>query len=203
MHPRAVLFDLDGTLIDSRDYWYAVLCEAAVHFGEGAVDRRAFDASFGQASSADVVEFFPRTRVEDVDAFYNTALPRHVHLVRAASGTAELLRSLKAAAVATACVTNSPSPFTRAVLGALELLSLFDALACADEVAHPKPAPDLVHLAARRLGVPVEACVFVGDSQFDVAAGRAAGCRVVGLGVTADVAAQSMAHVGQLLLPAR
>ena len=199
MRARAVLFDLDGTLIESRDYWYAVLCEASTHFGGRPVARAAFDASFGQASCADVEEFFPGTRVEDLDAFYNGALPRHAHHVTVVEGARDVLQALERANIPAACVTNSPTPFTRAVLDAVGLLPHFSVLACADEVSHPKPAPDLLLLAARRLRVPVEDCTFVGDSRFDVEAGRSAGCRVVGLGIAADVTARSMAEVHALL----
>jgi len=199
MQARAVLFDLDGTLIESRDYWYAVLCEASTHFGGRPVARAAFDASFGQASCADVEEFFPGTSVAELDAFYNGALPRHAHHVTVVEGAREVLHTLQKASIPSACVTNSPMTFTRAVLDAVGLLPLFQVLACADEVEHPKPAPDLLRLAARRLQVRIEDCVFVGDSRFDVEAGRSAGCRVVGLGIPADETAPSMAEVLALL----
>jgi sugar-phosphatase len=75
-----------------------------------------------------------------------------------------------------------------------------DVLVTADDVAHGKPAPDGYLQAAERLGVPPERCVVVEDSASGVSAGRAAGCRVVGiagdqLGDVPDIVVSSLADL--------
>jgi beta-phosphoglucomutase-like phosphatase (HAD superfamily) len=65
----------------------------------------------------------------------------------------------------------------------------------ADVVAHPKPAPDLVEEGLKRLGVGPGAAVLVGDSRYDVAAGRVAGVRVVGLRIDADQRIEKLAEL--------
>ncbi len=197
--PTAVLLDLDGTLIDSGDYWYAVVCDASVAFGGRPVERAAFDASFGQSSTADVAEFFPTARVADVDAFYNAALARHAHHIRPVEGARALLETLRRHEVPLACVTNSPTAWATAVLRTAALFPFFNALACADEVTAPKPAADLVLLAAHKLGVAHTGCVMVGDSHFDMDAARAAGVRSVGLGVPGDTTVAALRDVAASL----
>lgn len=198
-HCAALLLDLDGTLIDSGDYWFQVVSEASAAFGGRSVARAAFDATFGQPASADVEEFFPGARLEDVDAFYEAALPRHGHRIRVARGAWELLSRALERDVARACVTNCAAGFTRGVLQATGLWPWMNAVACVDQVPRAKPAPDLLHLAAARLAVPVQQCVLVGDSRYDVAAARAAGCRVLGIGVEADETVGSLADVAEQL----
>lgn len=194
---RAVLLDLDGTLIESRDYWYAVVCAASARFGGRPVPRAAFDASFGQSSQADVAEFFPNARVADVDAFYNASLGTLGHHIHVVDGAPALLTRLQDRDVALACVTNSPTAWAQQVLSTVQLAPRFSALACADEVTAPKPAPDLLQLAARKLGVPQEQCIMVGDSRFDMDAARAAGMRSVGIGVAGD---DTVGNLGDALL---
>src|SRR5438128_763600 len=121
--PAAVLFDLDGTLIESRNYWFHVVTEASAHFGGIPVLRPQFDASFGQSAAADVAEFFPAAKVADVDHFYNHALPRHSQHLERAPGAEELLKRLSHEQLPAACVTNSPSTFMRNALEAVGLLS--------------------------------------------------------------------------------
>lgn len=196
--PAAVLLDLDGTLIDSRDYWFAVVADCARAFGNNPVDRACFDRSFGQSASADQAEFVPAASVEQVASFYDAAFATHGHMVRMLDGAETLLDALMQHSLRTAVVTNSTLKFAHAVLQQTGMAPRVTAVACADE-APPKPSADLVHLAASRLGAPVQQCWLVGDSRFDVEAARAAGALAVGLHVAADVTVTSLHQVVALV----
>jgi HAD superfamily hydrolase (TIGR01509 family) len=184
---RAVLWDLDGTLVDSRGYWFEVLAHTARTLGAPPVERAAFDASFGQSVEADHAQFIQRGTPADVHALYDAAVPTHAHLVKPLQGMPAILTALRTQGHRHALCTNSTSPFVHAVMRSTGLGALLDVLCCAEEVEHPKPAPDLIRLALRRLDVAPQDAVMVGDSPFDVEAARAAGVWCVGLHVPADV----------------
>jgi HAD superfamily hydrolase (TIGR01509 family) len=109
------------------------------------------------------------------------------------------VRSLKAAGAGIGLVTNSPVALARRILGGLDLLPSFDVVTGGDEVPRGKPDPALVHLALARLGVGAADAVLVGDTGFDVGAGRAAGVAVVGFGIDADGRVERLAELPPLL----
>jgi HAD superfamily hydrolase (TIGR01509 family) len=192
--PTGLILDLDGTLIESHDLWFAIMGDVARRYGVPPPDRLEFERTFGQPTEEDAALFFPGARVEDLDALYAELWPTYAHLTRRIEHAADLLSALRASGVAVACATNSSREFARAALEAARLD--VQVLACADEVPRPKPAPDVIQLAAARLGLSVDQCVMIGDSCFDIGAARAAGCPSIGIRVEADATVNSL---GELL----
>ena len=172
---HAVLFDLDGVLVDTYEAWLAVVREAARRFGAPEVGRSAFDATWGQSIEEDTALLVPGATVADVAKFYDEHFPEHLDAVRPGPDAAVALAGLRSRAIPSACVTNSPLPLARAILRAAGLEGLLDTGVGAGEAGRPKPAPDMVLEACRRLGVPPGSAVLVGDSRFDREAAAAAG----------------------------
>jgi phosphoglycolate phosphatase len=180
-----VLFDLDGTLVDSfddiRDALNALLVEeglrpvareeARAMFGDGAqiLVARALRATGGDAARAP--EFTPRYL-----AHYEPVATRRT---RVYPGVIEVLQSLADAGFALAVVTNKPERGTRIVLDALDLSPLVQAVVGGDTLATRKPDPAPVREALRRLGVVADRAVMVGDSHHGVEAAHAAGVAMV------------------------
>jgi phosphoglycolate phosphatase len=185
---RAVLIDLDGTLMDTApDLAEAAnrtradfglpslpLARVAQYVGKGAevlVHRSLTDQMDGQLAP----ERFEPARA---------AFMRHYHEVNGQAsvvfeGVPQALARLRERRWLLACVTNKPREFTLPLLQTAGLAALLDAVVCGDEVAHRKPHPQIVLLACSRLGVAPSQAVMVGDSVNDVLAARAAGVRVV------------------------
>jgi HAD superfamily hydrolase (TIGR01509 family) len=90
------------------------------------------------------------------------------------------MRRLRRAGARTALATNTNRGLAEVILGQFGLATELDALACADEAGAGKPDPAVVRLAASRLGLPLEQCVFVGDSVYDEDAARAAPVEFIG-----------------------
>lgn len=196
---QAVLFDMDGTLIDSRRYWFAVIQDASAHFGGRDVAWSEFIETFGQSALDDARQFFPAAPVEKVDAFYNAALPKHGHHIVTMEGALDVVTELKTRDIAVGCVTNSPRVFTMEVLARVGLLPHLRTIVTADDVTHAKPAPDMLLLGAKQMGVTTENCLMVGDSKFDAMAARAARMRFIGLHVDGDARIERLSQVGQYL----
>ena len=181
---RAVLFDLDGTLIDSapdlagagNDMRIArgLLPHPLAHFrpmvGSGArgMIGRAFDVGPEHES-------FPALR----DEFLQRYEVRMTQETQVFPEMRPVLAALQACAIPWGIVTNKAARFSEPLVRALGLLPPAAALVCGDTTPHAKPHPEPLFEAARRVGVLATDCVYVGDDLRDVQAGRAAGMQTV------------------------
>lgn len=197
--PRAVLFDLDGVLVRSEETWFLTVEEAGRRFRGSPVTRAEFIPTFGQGTAADVTAFGLDCSVDQLDRFYVETFPRFSDRVWTNPEAQPLLERLAASKLRCAVVTNTVSPLAAVVLEAAGLRRHFEVMACADLVAHAKPAPDLPLYALERLGMsPCEAWM-VGDSRYDREAARAAKVRFVGLGIDGDARLERLGDLAQLL----
>jgi len=178
--PRAILFDLDGTLIDSApDLAGAANALRAVHGLEplpyeqlrpmvGAGARGMVSIAFGVAPGD---ERFEPLR----DAFLARYEQAMLERTRVFDGIHAMLASMEAAGIAWGIVTNKATRFAIPVAQGLGLAPRAGALICGDTTPHSKPHPEPLWEAARRLGHAPADCLYVGDDLRDVQAGRAAG----------------------------
>lgn len=181
--PRAILFDLDGTLADTApDLAAAVNLLRSARGLEitpyevlrptaSAGARGMIGASFGltpQDAGFDELKtgFFNN---------YEAAIAVHTTLF---DGVAELLHGLQQAGLAWGIVTNKPSRFTDPLLPLIGLAHA-GCIISGDTTPHAKPHPEPLLEAARRLGLPPEQCWYVGDDLRDIQAGQAAGMATV------------------------
>jgi len=176
---RAVLFDLDGVLVDSYEAWFQVLRAVAEQLGYPPVARDDFAAGWGQGIAADVTRFFPRHGVPELERCYEAEYPRQLAHLRFDPEAPAVLAALRARGLPTALVTNTPGPLARAVLarGGLAL----DAVVGGTDVPRGKPAPDIPLRACALLGVEPARALLLGDTEFDRAAAAAAGVPFAGL----------------------
>jgi beta-phosphoglucomutase-like phosphatase (HAD superfamily) len=112
----AVLFDLDGVLVDSAGVWFHLLNAAAAAWGYPAIADATFRASFGQGIDADRVAFFPRHTNAQLAAYFDAHFLAHAAHLRAPACVPALFEALHERALATAVVTNSTAPLARALV---------------------------------------------------------------------------------------
>lgn len=193
--PAAVLWDMDGTLIDSEKLWDVVLAEAAQRLGgELTADQRtALVGSNMAATSRRLLEIAGRAVTDEAaDDVADWMRGRTAELFSGAlpwrPGAREALEELRAAGVPCALVTSTERGLTELALNTIGR-EFFAATVCGDEVdAKNKPHPEPYLRAARLLGVDPATCVAVEDSPVGAASAEAAGCAV--LVVEADVAVE-------------
>jgi len=211
---KAVLVDLDGTLLDTApdlaaaanamlaDLGYPALDIGRVRgfIGEGiaVLVRRVLEAQLG----ADATEPRLASALERFERHYAAANGRYSAPF---PGVGEGLRTMRELGLKLGCVTNKPMRFAEPLLARFGLLALLDTLVAGDSTTAKKPDPRPVLEACRRLGVPPGACVLIGDSAHDALAASAAGTAFyavpygyAGGGVAAEfAAAQRVATLAQ------
>ncbi len=182
-HFDAVLFDMDGVLVDSEGQWDEVRSAYAAAHGRPwtredqlavmGANSRQWSETMRQRLGADVpAEQIKAEVVAGVVARFRSGA------VAVVPGAPEAVRRI-AARYPVAIASSSPREVIAAALDLLGLQAVFGATVSADEVRLGKPAPDVYRLAASRLGADAERCLVIEDSTNGVLAGRAAGAFVV------------------------
>jgi HAD superfamily hydrolase (TIGR01509 family) len=170
--PDALLFDLDGVLVDTYDVWFHLLNDVARRLGFPAIDRGLYRASWGQGIEEDVRRFYPGRSIPEINGWYEKHYGDHLEHLKVMEGAA---MSLAGWPQPKAVVTNSPFAIGTRALEVAKLRPYFKDVVGCDMVKASKPAPDGVLLACEKLGVKPARALMVGDSRFDEGAAKAAG----------------------------
>ena len=200
-HPRAVIFDLDGTIVDNM----ALHAEAFAVFAERhglpsltAADRQKLD---GRRNSEIFPVLFGRELPRDEWLAYEhekEGLYRKLSRgrLRVVAGLPALLERLAERRVAVALATSAPELNVAHTLDEVGLKDAFPTVVRGDQVGRGKPAPDVFLEASRQLDVPPAQCVVIEDAPVGIVAAQAAG-----MGVVAIASSFSAAHFSALASP--
>jgi len=213
--PDAVIFDLDGTLVDTVpariSAWRETFADAGIPVADGRLEPMI--GMDGRALARDVAveggREFDDAEAERIDRLAGERFDDHNHSPMALPGAREALDRLDEEGVTWAIATSSRAEQVAASVAALEL-PREPHIVDGSRVAQAKPAPDLLLLAASELGVEPARTWYVGDSTWDMRAAAAAGMRPIGVLAGAAVderalreagAASVLATLGELELP--
>jgi HAD superfamily hydrolase (TIGR01509 family) len=195
---RAVLFDMDGTLVETEQYWGEAMFELAERLG-GRMSEGARASTVGSTMRRSMTILHAdlglvRTE-EQLLADARWVEDRTAQLLGAGvswcPGARELVTAVRAAGLRTALVTTTPRRLADIVLAAIRADlggDPFDVTVCGDEVPARKPDPAPYLQATAALGVEPGECVVVEDSESGVAAGLAAGAAVLGVPTVQELA---------------
>ena len=182
---KAVIFDLDGTVVDSMWMWEAIDIEYLGRYGiplPPDLQKRISGMSF-----RDTAVFFKETfgipdSLEKIKSDWNEmAMDKYCHEVPLKPGVLDFLKKLKERGIKTGIATSNSKELAMAVLEALGLMPYFDEIHMSCEVKTGKPAPDIYLLVAECLGVTPEQCLVFEDISEGIQAGKAAGMKVCGV----------------------
>lgn len=187
MRFKAVLFDHDGTLVESEGQHWALWNQVLAPYGFALTKAQYKDFYAGvptDANAADLVERFgvqetpqvlARLKNESAQAYLQA------HAFPLMPGVRESIAGLQAAQLRLGVVTGARAYAIQATLRSHELAATFETVVSADDVVHSKPAPDCYLLALQRMGLPPQEAVAFEDTEHGVAAAVAAGMACVAI----------------------
>lgn len=178
---EAVLFDFDGTIVDTRDlilssFHHAVCNVLGVDYAD-----EVFLRTVGKPLAVQMKDFSAGPDIqEELCRSYREHNARvHEELIRIFPNVQETIATLRAAGIKTGIVTSKRHESALRGMRAFDLEPLFDVVVASDDCPKHKPDPEPVCQAAHMLGLAPESCAYVGDSPYDMQAGRGAGCLTV------------------------
>ena len=186
MHPvqtSAVLFDLDGTLIDTALDMVAVLQQQMLDEGRDAIDFEVARSNVSNGSAGLINLAFPEVSAREHERLRNDYLDRYEAAVCVDSGLfpglEACLAALEQARIPWGVVTNKPQRMTVPLMRHLGLASRAACMISGDTIPHRKPDPAPMLLACEQIGVAADHTIYAGDALRDIQAGRAAGMRTI------------------------
>ena len=183
---RAVLFDLDGTLLHTSPDLAAAASAALAECGQADIDAATVERFVGKGIHALVQRCLRHLGQPDNGPVFEALLAaywRHYEVLNGQhaapyAGVFEGLDAMRAAGLKLGVCTNKTERFTQPLLERCNMAHYFSVIVSGDTTAHKKPAPDMIDYAANRWETRVSEILFIGDSGNDTAAARAAGCPV-------------------------
>ena len=194
--PDAILFDMDGVLVDSLDSWWASLNESLTKYGQAEITREEFINKYWGHDLQYNLEKMGLSY--EILTFCNIAYSNHVSGVKIYPDAIPTLEKLKH--YKKAIITNTPEDCTKQIVNNLGIDKYFKAIVTVDDVARGKPSPEIVLKACNLLKVNPEDVVLVGDTDSDVKAGKVAGCTVVGVKIDADYTINTLSELSDILV---
>ena len=186
-HIKAVLFDLDGTLIDSAPDLAAAadrlrLDRGLPELGLSLYRPHTGTGARGMLKIAFQMEPEHPEFIDLREQFFKNYERNLVVNTRPFDGVKELIESLNDRSLAWGIVTNKSARFTDPIVRQIPLLTQAKTVISGDTTAHAKPHPAPILEAMKRMGLRAEECVYIGDDERDIVAGKAAGVKTVAAG---------------------
>ena len=195
LKPKAILFDLDGVLVDSLDSWWKSLNSALKKFKHKELTREKFIEKFW---GHDLYDNVTRLGLNDglVD-FCNLLYSKHVGAIKIYPDTKNTLEKLSN--YPKVIITNTPKDCVHQILQKFDIEHFFKFILTSNDVKKSKPHPEIVFKSCDMLGSSPDEAVLIGDTMSDVKAGKSAGCPVIGIKVEADYTIDRLSEIANII----
>ena len=183
--PRAAIFDIDGTLVDSVDLHARAWQEALTRFGHPVTFEQA-RSQIGKGGDQLIPEFLSdaeqRDHGEDMEEWRGKLFKsKYLQLVRPFSAVPELLRRVRDAGLKVAVASSAKTSELEVYLEIACVTDLVDIATSSDDAEKSKPSPDIFHVALTKLGIEGADAVAIGDTPYDALAAGKASITTIGL----------------------
>ena len=192
---KALLFDMDGVLIDSLDTWWQAVNSAFKITYNREITRQEFIEKYWGHDLRDILEKEKlNPEVAEVCNFY---YPKFIDLTLIYPDTISTLKKLNK--FKKALITNTPRICTKQVLKKYDLEEYFDTILTCNDVPRAKPHPEIVFKACKNLNINPKEAILIGDTKSDIIAGKAAGCTIIGFNIKADYTISKISELLNIL----
>jgi phosphoglycolate phosphatase-like HAD superfamily hydrolase len=195
--PSGVLFDVDGTLVDTN-YLHVIAWSRALRANGHEVPMARLHRTVGQGSDQFVGTVLGHAD-DAVSAAHSDFYGPNLHDLVAFSGAADLLRTTKKAGLRVVLSTSASDEEVEHLRQAIDADDAIDELTCKDDVDSSKPDPDLVQVGLDKAGLTAARAVFVGDTVWDVEAAKRAGVPCVGV-LSGGISAAELRDAGAVAI---
>jgi HAD superfamily hydrolase (TIGR01509 family) len=197
---KAVLFDLDGVIIDSFDAWHSVFNHVRKNFKLKVISKEEFRKKvWGGSVEADAKNYFKNRDAKEIEKAYLKLITKHLEKTKLLPDAVKVLEAVKKKKIKIGLVTNT---FRKPVIDTLKFHKInkyFDAVVTSDDVEKAKPYPDAIIKLCEKLNVMPDEAIVVGDTKNDYKAGKAAGCFVIGLNTNGDLVISRLSDLLELV----
>ena len=195
LNPKAILFDMDGVIVDSIDSWWKALNHALTTYNMPKLSKKVFNEKYW---GHDLNENLKINNLPvEVGKFCNNIYGKHLDGIKIYPNTKKVLEKLSK--YRKCIITNTPCDCTKQILKIFNIAKYFDLILTSDDVKLAKPHPEIVLLACNKLKVKPKDVVLIGDTESDIKAGHAAGCKVIGVNIKADFFVENLIGILDLL----
>jgi HAD superfamily hydrolase (TIGR01509 family) len=187
--PFAVIFDMDGVIVNSNPFHKIALKQFCEKHGYHLSDEELKSRIFGRTNKDWLMSLFDgKVTAKQIKEFENEkeSLFREIFTphIKPVKGLITFLERLKARQIPRAIATSAPPANVQFTLGKTKTRKFFQAVVDGDEVENSKPHPEIYEKTAAAIHFPPQKCVIIEDSLSGIAAGRQAGCKVIGITTT-------------------
>jgi HAD superfamily hydrolase (TIGR01509 family) len=179
---KAVLFDMDGVLVDTMEIWMFLFNKLRKRFGQPEFTREQYIEEMWGTPIEKELEYFPEMSIKDITSYYDSEFQKSLDKVRLLGSSDKVLAGLKGKYRLGVC-SNTPTAIVEKILKAAGIYEYFNIVVGTSESLKGKPEPDMLNYAAGKLRAKETEAVFVGDTSIDIEAAKNAGMASVGLDV--------------------
>ena len=182
---KLIIYDLDGTLIDSTEAIVETFNRVIEEQGEEACPARSIGEMIGLPLTKMFQRVLPEEKHDKIQACWDRFIIIYADVgpkkTRILPGAEETLKYFKGAGYLQSIATTKRGDVASHLLNALGLRDYFDLVLGINDVATPKPAPDIINLTLKRLDVKPKESVFVEDTTIGLESGKKAGVHIIGI----------------------
>ncbi|MCK5282947.1 MAG: HAD family hydrolase [Nanoarchaeota archaeon] len=191
---KAIIFDMDGVLIDSINGWYAIFNKALEHFEGKTVSKEEFGKNAWGKNFNEVTDKYFSVSVDRIKEYYadsHQLFMDNLVIFNDAKDTLEQLKKNLKLAVA----TNTPTEQARKILKSVNILELFDYVLGGDKVENGKPSPDIILKILKDMRLKRDEVIFIGDTIWDKKAAEKAGVRFIGFKLDSEEKIEALSEI--------
>lgn len=182
----AIIFDMDGVLIDSKKAWYRVFNKSLAHFEHKEISVKEFEEKVWAKNFNETAKKYFHVGIDKIRDYYEKQLANFESNIGTFPDTMDSLEKLQKMGLRIAVATNTHRSHAISVLKFVSLFDYFEFVLGGDDVKNGKPEPDILLKAVEKMGLRKNSVLYVGDFKWDRIACKRAGIKFVGYGIDGD-----------------